>query len=114
MQAERLVHGKPSGLDTTVVCDGEIIKFPTSAGVAPRPIWPLRILLVDSGVARNTKKMVEIAAEKVKEIGNKVLDEMDQIATKAIDALILPEKQGYPIVEVKTFFDFFKAPFSNF
>lgn len=103
MQAERLVHGKPSGLDTTVVCDGEIVKFPTSAGVAPRPIWPLRILLVDSGVARNTKKMVEIAAEKVKEIGNKVLEDMDQIAIKAIDALILPEDQGYPIMEVKAY-----------
>ncbi|XP_059477310.1 mevalonate kinase isoform X2 [Neocloeon triangulifer] len=100
-QAERLVHGKPSGLDTTVVCDGENVRFPILEGVTlPRPAWPLRVLLVDSGVARNTKKMVEIAAAKIQEIGTGILDEMDKIAIDAIDALALPQSQGYKIIEV--------------
>ncbi|XP_065338603.1 mevalonate kinase isoform X2 [Cloeon dipterum] len=99
-QAERLVHGKPSGLDTTVVCDGEIVRFPIVENVSvPRPAWPLRILLVDSGVARNTKRMVEIAAEKLKEIGTDILEEMDQIAVEAIQALTLSQDEGYKIIE---------------
>eukprot|EP00898_Chlorokybus_atmophyticus_P003271 jgi/Chlat1/3945/Chrsp26S04200 len=61
-QAERLLHGNPSGVDNTVSTFGGYIKFrltiegPESAPVPDVP--GLRILLTDTKVPRNTKAIV--------------------------------------------------------
>lgn len=72
-QAERINHGTPSGLDNTVSCYGGILYFikntiNNNGNNQQQPSFtmehldhapPLHILLINSGVPRSTKKMVE-------------------------------------------------------
>ncbi|KAF4524272.1 hypothetical protein B566_EDAN012035 [Ephemera danica] len=57
-KAEHLVHGTPSGLDTAVSARGGLVRFRARMVEAePLPLCLLRVMLVDSGVARDTRRM---------------------------------------------------------
>ncbi|KAG8212770.1 hypothetical protein J437_LFUL019731 [Ladona fulva] len=54
---EKLMHGRPSGVDSAVGTYGGVLQF-KSGKIEPMGQIPLRVLLVDSGVGRQTKAMV--------------------------------------------------------
>jgi mevalonate kinase len=91
-QAEHLIHGTPSGLDTAVSARGGLLKFRARVVQAePVPKFPLHILLVDTGVNRDTRRMVQLAQDRLAGVGeraaNALLDAMDQTALAALEAL---------------------------
>jgi mevalonate kinase len=58
---ERIYHSNPSGVDNYVSCNGGLVIFNKTSKQFQRPLWPfnnLSILLIDSGVEKNTKKAV--------------------------------------------------------
>ena len=75
--AEKVIHGQPSGVDNTVATHGGAIAFtravPSNALTENRlkPISgfdALRLLITDTGVARNTKALVAgVSAQKEQE-----------------------------------------------
>jgi len=60
LACETIAHGKPSGIDNSVCCFGTPTLFSLQTGPAPFPLPPsgLRLLVVDSQVAKCTKTMV--------------------------------------------------------
>ncbi|CAG9857769.1 unnamed protein product [Phyllotreta striolata] len=89
--AERIAHGAPSGLDNTACTYGSLIEFrrgaaPALVGAA-RPL-DLDLLLIDTKVARQTKKMVEVAARTRRmfpKIFDNVLDTIELVTSKALE-----------------------------
>ena len=61
--SEMILHGKPSGIDNTVSTFGGFIEFsnflPTVVDFAP----PIKVLLVNTQVKRNTRTLVEKVAK---------------------------------------------------
>ncbi|XP_046386600.1 mevalonate kinase isoform X2 [Ischnura elegans] len=86
---ERLMHGRPSGVDSAICTFGGLVRF-KSGQVDTMGQIPLRVLLVDSGVARQTKAMVAITGERLKrhpQVMSSILDAMDKVCLRAIDLL---------------------------
>lgn len=93
---EKIMHGNPSGIDNVVCTFGSIVKFRKGAeGQGPllervQGTAKLKILLVDSGVRRDTAGMVAKVSERLKhypEVVQSTLDAMDGIAIAAADIL---------------------------
>lgn len=58
---ERVFHGSPSGLDHTVSARGGALRYRRGEGgleIAPLTLPPLRLVVLDSGVAGNTAELV--------------------------------------------------------
>jgi mevalonate kinase len=93
---EKVMHGNPSGIDNVVCTFGSIIKF-RKAKEGQGPVLEhlpgtaqLNILLVDSGVRRDTAGMVAKASKRLEsypQIVRSTLDAMDGIAVTAADIL---------------------------
>ncbi|XP_071448488.1 mevalonate kinase [Hetaerina americana] len=86
---ERFMHGRPSGVDSAICTYGGVVRF-KSGKVEPIGQIPLRVLLVDSGVARQTKAMVAIAHGRLDRhplVMSSILDAMDKVSVRALDLL---------------------------
>lgn len=93
---EKVMHGNPSGIDNVVCTFGSIIKF-RKGKEGQGPILEhlpgtaqLKILLVDSGVRRNTAGMVAKVSkllESYPQVVQSTLDAMDGISVAAADIL---------------------------
>lgn len=63
--SERIMHGLPSGLDNTVCTFGNVVQFTKNPqrflNVSVK--WTINIMLVNTGVSRNTLELVERAKE---------------------------------------------------
>ncbi|XP_044500447.1 mevalonate kinase-like isoform X2 [Mangifera indica] len=57
-EGEKIIHGKPSGLDNTVSTYGNIIKFRSGNLTRIKSNMPLKMLITDTKVGRNTKALV--------------------------------------------------------
>ncbi|GAQ80580.1 mevalonate kinase [Klebsormidium nitens] len=57
-QAERIIHGRPSGVDNTVSCFGGAICFKKGVITRLPPMVSLRMLLTNTNVGRDTKALV--------------------------------------------------------
>lgn len=64
-EAEKVVHGKPSGIDNTVATYGGVIAYRKGEGFIPlkAELNGVRLVLADSGVPRNTGEMVKRVLE---------------------------------------------------
>lgn len=61
LAAEKIMHGNPSGIDTSVCSFGSFIEFKKNTPIKPIKIdQQLRIMLVDTNTPRDTKKLVSI------------------------------------------------------
>lgn len=59
MIGERLIHGRPSGIDVAVSAAGGVLQF--RVGEPPRPLrlaGPLRLLVVQSGERRSSRRLI--------------------------------------------------------
>ncbi|KAK0600205.1 hypothetical protein LWI29_012732 [Acer saccharum] len=61
---EKLIHGKPSGLDNTVSTYGNIIKFKSGSLTRIKSNMPLKMLITNTKVGRNTKALVAGVTER--------------------------------------------------
>jgi mevalonate kinase len=72
MDAETVIHGKPSGLDHTVALAGGFGLFTRAAGLVPVAAPPLSLAIGHTGKSRDTKGRVARVAELVAERGDEV------------------------------------------
>ncbi|CAA7405977.1 unnamed protein product [Spirodela intermedia] len=57
-EGEKIIHGKPSGIDNTVSTFGNMIMFRSGELTQIEPNVPLRMLITNTKVERNTKALV--------------------------------------------------------
>lgn len=92
-EAEKLVHGKPSGIDNTVSTYGGIIYYKRGYMEKLNVKWPqnLSLVVVDSGVKRNTGKVVMDVLERYErheEIMKHIYDAAEQLVNKARNLIL--------------------------
>ncbi|XP_020591964.1 mevalonate kinase [Phalaenopsis equestris] len=63
-EGEKILHGKPSGIDNTVSTLGSLIMFKSGELTQLQSTTPLRMLITNTKVTRNTKALVAGVAEK--------------------------------------------------
>ncbi|KAK8960404.1 Mevalonate kinase [Platanthera guangdongensis] len=63
-EGEKIIHGKPSGIDNTVSTFGKVIMFKSGELTQMKSTMPLRMLITNSKVARNTKALVAGVSER--------------------------------------------------
>ncbi|XP_032671686.1 mevalonate kinase isoform X2 [Odontomachus brunneus] len=64
LRCERITHGNPSGIDTSVCTFGSVVRFKKGHLMETMPKMPnMKILLVDTQVGRSTKALVQMIAE---------------------------------------------------
>ncbi|KAH7679550.1 Galactokinase/homoserine kinase protein [Dioscorea alata] len=63
-QGERIIHGKPSGIDNTVSTFGSMIMFRLSELTRLKSSGPIRMLITNTKVGRNTKALVAGVSER--------------------------------------------------
>ncbi|ABM80728.1 mevalonate kinase [Hyperthermus butylicus] len=92
-EAEKVVHGNPSGVDNTVALYGGFILYRRGSGfkrVEFRGMRDTRLLIVDSGVSRSTRIAVErftVRLERLGRLGRRLLETADGIVEEALAAL---------------------------
>ncbi|CAM0884974.1 unnamed protein product [Alopecurus aequalis] len=64
-QGEKIIHGKPSGIDNAVSTFGSMIKFKKGEFTNLRSSNPVKMLITDTKVGRNTKALVAGVSERV-------------------------------------------------
>lgn len=103
---EKIMHGNPSGLDNATCTFGSVVKFRKGKeGEGPvlehlPGTTELKILLVDSGVRRDTARMLAKVSEHLKcypQVIQSTLDAMDAIAVAAAEILMLLGELGTEI-----------------
>ncbi|XP_010255925.1 PREDICTED: mevalonate kinase-like [Nelumbo nucifera] len=63
-EGEKIIHGKPSGIDNTVSTFGNMITFKLGNLSCIKPTLPLRMLITNTRVGRNTKALVAGVSER--------------------------------------------------
>ncbi|XP_022938127.1 mevalonate kinase-like [Cucurbita moschata] len=63
-EGEKIIHGKPSGIDNTVSTYGSMIKFRSGSLTLIKSNMPLKMLITNTKVGRNTKALVAGVAER--------------------------------------------------
>nr|XP_022906016.1 mevalonate kinase [Onthophagus taurus] len=89
--AEKIIHGTPSGLDNTICTYGMMVEFKKGGPITPLILnHKLSVILINSQVPKDTKVQVEkVACLKAKypEVVNSILNAMEEIALKASTTL---------------------------
>ncbi|CDP20121.1 unnamed protein product [Coffea canephora] len=63
-EGEKIIHGKPSGIDNTVSTYGNMIKFKSGELTRIKTNMPLKMLITNTKVGRNTKALVAGVSER--------------------------------------------------
>ncbi|KAJ7977989.1 Mevalonate kinase [Quillaja saponaria] len=63
-EGEKIIHGKPSGIDNTVSTYGNMIKFRSGSLTRIKTNMPLKMLITNTKVRRNTKALVAGVSER--------------------------------------------------
>ncbi|KAJ4719493.1 Mevalonate kinase [Melia azedarach] len=104
-EGEKIIHGKPSGLDNTVSTYGNIIKFRSGKLTRIKSNMPLKMLITNTKVSRNTKALVAGVSERTlrhPDAMSSVFNAVDSISKELAtviesptpDDLSLTEKEG--------------------
>ncbi|KAI4364600.1 hypothetical protein MLD38_020671 [Melastoma candidum] len=84
-EGEKILHGKPSGIDNTVSTYGSIIEFKSGNLTMIKSNLPLKMLITNTKVERNTKALVAGVSERTlrhPEAMASVFRAMDSISTE--------------------------------
>jgi len=88
LQGERIMHGNPSGIDNAVATFGHALSFTKKDGFQTIDrIPPLRMLITDTKVSRQTKKLVESVLQRQKDfpaIIDPILDLINTISNQLL------------------------------
>ncbi|CAN7125458.1 unnamed protein product [Brassica rapa subsp. narinosa] len=99
-EGEKIIHGKPSGIDNTVSAYGNMIKFCSGEITRLKSNMPLRMLITNTKVGRNTKALVSgVSERKVRhpEAMNYVFNAVDSISKEV--AAIIQTKDDISVTE---------------
>lgn len=97
-----MFHATPSGIDNAVCTYGGVVKYKKGT-IDSVSIPEARILLVNTGVGRQTKLLVEAVRQKRNEftaIMEPILESIDQISCKMAEAIQLPPYCSYSVIQV--------------
>ncbi len=90
-EGDKVVHGTPSGIDAYTIAYGGWVCYRKSEGVKPLKIYfELPLVIVDSGEPARTGETVgyiKKQKEKKPKFVNTVLDKLDEISHKGLDAI---------------------------
>nr|XP_016441034.1 PREDICTED: mevalonate kinase-like [Nicotiana tabacum] len=64
-EGEKIIHGKPSGIDNTVSTYGNMIKFRSGDLTCLKTNMPIKMLITNTKVRRNTKALVASVSERI-------------------------------------------------
>ncbi|PWA87981.1 GHMP kinase, ATP-binding, conserved site-containing protein [Artemisia annua] len=81
-EGEKIIHGKPSGIDNTVSTYGNLIKFKSGTLTCIKSNMTLKMLITNTKVGRNTKALVAGVSERK----NRHPDAMTSVFT-AVDSI---------------------------
>ena len=101
-QCEKMFHATPSGIDNAVCTYGGVVKYQKKV-IDSIAVPEARILLVNTGVGRQTKLLVEAVRRKrdsFPAIVDPILDSIDQISCKMADIIQQPQNTNYPAIQV--------------
>jgi len=91
-EAEKIVHAKPSGIDNTIASYGGFLVYQKGRIRRIRVRWPRKylLLIVDTGVPRNTGKVVKMVLERYQrneDIMKYIYTAAEKIVRKAMKCL---------------------------
>ncbi|XP_021772960.1 mevalonate kinase-like [Chenopodium quinoa] len=103
-EGEKIIHGRPSGIDNTVSTYGNMIQFRSGEITRLKANTPLKMLITNTKVGRNTKALVagvsertlrhpEAMASVFKAVDSISKDLSDIIQTPALDDIAATEKE---------------------
>jgi len=92
-EAEKLVHGKPSGIDNTISCYGGTILYTRNRGFEPLNVnlpSTTKLVIADSGIQRSTSQAVSLVLarkHKLGKFGDTIYNVARELVLAAVDAL---------------------------
>ncbi|EPS72262.1 mevalonate kinase [Genlisea aurea] len=103
-EGEKIIHGKPSGIDNTVSTYGNMIKFKSGELTHIKTNMPVKMLITNTKVGRNTKSLVAgvskralkhpIAMVSIFNAVDSISNELSEIIQSPIsDDLVITEKE---------------------
>ena len=89
LSSEKILHGTPSGIDNAICTYGKAVSF-KAGKISILKCPPLRVILVNTKVSRNTKHLVSKVRERYDNLNGiiePILKSMDNIACSALSIL---------------------------
>lgn len=91
-EAEKIIHGKPSGIDNTISVYGGIIYYKRGKFTKIKTMWPdnLYLTIIDTGIKRNTGEIVyEVLKlyDKYTDILEPIYNAAEALVDKALDLI---------------------------
>ncbi|BBN08664.1 mevalonate kinase [Marchantia polymorpha subsp. ruderalis] len=96
-EGEKIIHGKPSGVDNTVSCYGHVVHFKKGQITRIDGQVELRMLLTNTKVSRNTKALVAGVGERAErhpEAMAAVFQAVDSISDEVVKVLQSPIEEA--------------------
>lgn len=101
-EGEKIIHGKPSGIDNTVSTYGNMIKFKSGSLTRIKSAVPLRMLITNTKVGRNTKALVAGVSERTlrhPDAMTSVFDAVDSISKELSTIIQTPAPDEISVTE---------------
>ncbi|KAJ9180217.1 hypothetical protein P3X46_008489 [Hevea brasiliensis] len=101
-EGEKIIHGKPSGIDNTVSTYGNMIKFRSGNLTRITSKMPLKMLVTNTKVGRNTKALVAGVSERTLRHPNAmsfVFNAVDSISNDLANIILSPAPDDVSITE---------------
>ncbi|KAH6802474.1 mevalonate kinase [Perilla frutescens var. frutescens] len=101
-EGEKIIHGRPSGIDNTVSTYGNMIKFRSGELTCIKTNMPLKMLVTNTKVGRNTKALVAGVSERAMRHGSamtSVFNAVDSISNEVAAIIQSPVSDDLAITE---------------
>ncbi|KAI5658909.1 hypothetical protein M9H77_27702 [Catharanthus roseus] len=102
LEGEKIIHGKPSGIDNTVSTYGNMIKFRSGELTRINTNMPLKMLITNTKVGRNTKALVAGVSERTlrhPSAMSSVFNAVDSISNEMASVIQAPVSDDLAITE---------------
>ncbi|XP_047981301.1 mevalonate kinase-like [Salvia hispanica] len=101
-EGEKIIHGRPSGIDNTVSTFGNMIKFRSGELTRIKTNMPLKMLVTNTKVGRNTRALVSGVSERAVRHGSamsSVFKAVDSISNEVAAIIQSPVSDDLAITE---------------
>ncbi|KAL1546040.1 mevalonate kinase [Salvia divinorum] len=101
-EGEKMIHGRPSGIDNTVSTFGNMIKFRSGELTRIKTNMPLKMLVTNTKVGRNTRALVSGVSERAVRHGSamsSVFKAVDSISNEVAAIIQSPVSDDLAITE---------------
>ncbi|OAY44097.1 mevalonate kinase [Manihot esculenta] len=101
-EGEKIIHGKPSGIDNTVSTYGNMIKFTSGNLTRIKSNMPIKMLVTNTKVGRNTKALIAGVSERTLRHPNAmsvVFNAVDSISNEVASIILSPAPDDVSITE---------------